>query len=92
MDAWKNQVDQYNTQVNDYQDRIKQWQDVYTNWKEKRVKAVGSAEGILRSINLGYGTAFDVNLVLAWAAMGIIMAVFLTLIFVVQKRKDVAGR
>ncbi len=68
------------------------WQDKYTDWKEKRDKAVGNAEGLVRTIYDNYGNTFNVDLRLNWGALGAIMAVFFVLTFVAQKLKDNAGK
>lgn len=92
MDSWKTQMDTYKSATSSYQDQMSSWQTAYTDWAEKRNKAIGNAEALIRKTFEDYGKFFQINLLQAWGGLGVIMAVFFGLIVAAQKYKDFTAR
>lgn len=78
----------YDAQVKSYRTAMNRWQDRFGQWKEKRGKAINSAEALLERVRKSQGGSFDVNVVTHWLKMGLLQAGMLGLLVVVQKRKD----
>jgi hypothetical protein len=58
-------------------------------WQENREKAISSAEGMIESIYDNYGRAFVDPVTTRWLIMSGLMLVFIGIVLVAQKRKDV---
>jgi ABC transport system ATP-binding/permease protein len=78
----------YEAQVKSYRTAMERWQDRFGQWKEKRGKAINSAEALLERVRKSQGGSFDVNVVTHWLKMGLLQMGMLGLLVVVQKRKD----
>ncbi len=78
----------YETQVKSYRIAMDRWQDKFGQWKEKRGKAIASAEALLERVRDSQGGGYAVNIYTHWLKMGLLQAGMLGLLVVVQKRKD----
>lgn len=106
MTTWKNQMDDWKSEMDNWQDRMTSYKDennVYKtaledwgtqdkDWQEKRTRAIGNAEGLIRKLYEDYGGTFNSDVYRNWGALGIIMGVLVVLIFAVQKYKDYQSR
>jgi ABC transport system ATP-binding/permease protein len=78
----------YESQVKAYRTAMDRWQDKFGQWKEKRGKAIASAEALLERVRKSQGDSYAVNIYTHWLKMGLLQAGMLGLLVVVQKRKD----
>ena len=78
----------YETQVKSYRTAMDRWQDKFGQWKEKRGKAIASAEALLERVRTSQGGGYAVNIYTQWLKMGLLQAGMLGLLVMVQKRKD----
>ncbi len=89
MEQYQKDADAYAAAAVKYQDDMEIWRVHFQDWKEKRDKAIGEAEGLIKRMYDDYGGTFDVNLVTHWGVLSIIIAVSFGLILAVQRWKDV---
>jgi ABC transport system ATP-binding/permease protein len=78
----------YEGQVKSYRTAMTQWQSKFGQWKEKRGKAIASAEALLERVHASQGDAYAVNIYTHWLKMGLLQVGMLGLLVFVQKRKD----
>jgi ABC transport system ATP-binding/permease protein len=78
----------YEGQVKSYRTAMTQWQSKFGQWKEKRGKAIASAEALLERVRASQGGAYAVNIYTHWLKMGLLQLGMLGLLVFVQKRKD----
>jgi ABC transport system ATP-binding/permease protein len=78
----------YEGQVKSYRTAMTQWQSKFGEWKEKRGKAIASAEALLERVRASQGGAYAVNIYTHWLKMGLLQVGMLGLLVFVQKRKD----
>jgi hypothetical protein len=77
------------SQGDEYQELMRTYGDDRSEWQESREKAISSAEGILETIYDNYGRAFTGSVTVRWLITSGLMLVFLGVVLVFQKRKDV---
>jgi ABC-type multidrug transport system ATPase subunit/pSer/pThr/pTyr-binding forkhead associated (FHA) protein len=75
-------------QGDEYQEQMVAFGDQKADWERQREGAIRGAEGMLKSVFQDYGQAFKGKVGPRWATMGVIMAVLLVVIVILQKRKD----
>lgn len=92
MDTWQDDMTAYKDTNNSYKTALENWGTLDKDWQEKRTRAIGNAEGLIRKLFEDYGPSFDADVYRGWSALGIICGVFVVLIFVVQKMKDYQSR
>jgi LPXTG-motif cell wall-anchored protein len=89
----ENQGEQYSemrsSQGDEYQDSMRSYGDERALWQEDREKAISSAEGTIENIYDNYGRAFTGSVTSRWLIMVGLMLVFIGVVLVFQKRKDV---
>jgi ABC transport system ATP-binding/permease protein len=78
----------YSEKTKVYRTAIDQWQDRFSQWKEKRGRAIAAGEELLSRFKKNQGNTFAVNIVGHWMRLAILILVLLSLLVVVQKRKD----
>ena len=76
-------------QGDEYQTLMRSYGDERASWQEDREKAISSAEGMIETLYDNYGRAFTGSVTLRWAIMSGLMLVFIGVVLVFQKRKDV---
>ena len=76
-------------QGDEYQDLMRGYGDERAQWQEDREKAISSAEGIIETIYDNYGRAFTGSVANRWLIMTGLMLIFIGIVLVAQKRKDV---
>jgi ABC-type multidrug transport system ATPase subunit len=76
-------------QGDEYQDLMRDYGDERAQWQEDREKAISSAEGIIETIYDNYGRAFTGSVTNRWLIMSGLMVIFIGIVLVAQKRKDV---
>jgi ABC transport system ATP-binding/permease protein len=84
----RNDFTTYEGQVKSYRTAMTQWQTKFGQWKEKRGKAIASAEALLERVRASQGGAYAVNIYTHWLKMGLLQLGMLGLLVIVQKRKD----
>lgn len=92
MDSWQDHMTIYKDENNNYKAALEEWGTQDKDWQEKRTRAIGNAEGLIRKLYEDYSGTFDSDLYRNWAGLGTIMGVFIVLIFAVQKYKDYQTR
>jgi hypothetical protein len=92
MDTWQDNMTRYKDDNNLYKTALEDWGNLDKDWQEKRTRAIGNAEGLIRKLFEDYGGTFNSDVYRNWAGLGIIMGVFIVLIFAVQKLKDYQSR
>jgi hypothetical protein len=98
QELYKGEMSIYEAESEIYQAEMETYQEDYTAWEVARTGAVGGAEGLIESITEEFGWAW-VNkedneafwswMVSAWMAQLIIITVYIGLIIILIKRKDV---
>ncbi|MCJ7624093.1 MAG: FHA domain-containing protein, partial [Anaerolineaceae bacterium] len=76
-------------QGDEYQVLMRNYGDDRADWQESREKAISSAEGLLESIYDNYGRGFSGSVTGRWIIMCGLMLLFIVVVFIAQKRKDV---
>ena len=76
-------------QGDEYQELMREYGDERASWQEDREKAISSAEGIIETIYDNYGRAFTGSVTNRWLIMSGLMLIFIGIVLVAQKRKDV---
>jgi ABC transport system ATP-binding/permease protein len=71
-----------------YRKDLDAWQSKFSQWKEKRGRAIASAEELLNRFNRNQGNTFAVNYVAHWVRLGVLILATLFILVGVQKRKD----
>ncbi|WP_404788817.1 ATP-binding cassette domain-containing protein [Altericista sp. CCNU0014] len=84
----RNDFKTYESQVKSYRTAMLRWQDKFGQWKEKRGKAISSAEALLERVRKSQGGSYAVNIYTHWLKMGLLQIGMLGLLVVFQKRKD----
>lgn len=84
----RDEFNAYEGQVKSYRTAMDRWQDKFGQWKEKRGKAIASAEALLERVRKSQGGSYAVNIYTHWLKMGLLQAGMLGLLVVLQKRKD----
>ena len=98
QELYKNEMQLYEVEADIYQAEMEVYQEDFTEWEVARNGAVGGAEGLIESLNDEFGWGF-VNkeddgvfypwLISTWVAQMIIISIFIVLVLVLIKRKDV---
>jgi ABC transport system ATP-binding/permease protein len=78
----------YSDKTKVYRTAIDQWQDRFSQWKEKRGRAIAAGEELLSRFKKNQGNTFAVNVVGHWVRLAALILILLSLLVVVQKRKD----
>jgi ABC transport system ATP-binding/permease protein len=78
----------YSEKTKVYRSSIDDWQDRFSQWKEKRGRAIAAGEELLSRFKKNQGNTFAVNIVGHWVRLAILIVILLSLLVVVQKRKD----
>lgn len=98
QELYKSEMAIYEAEADVYQAEMTDYQEKYTEWEIARNSAVGGAEGLIENITDEFGWAWvnkeDPNifwpwLFKAWIAQIIIIGVFIGVILIMIKRKDV---
>lgn len=98
QELYKGEMSIYEAEAEIYQAQMENYQEEYTAWEVARTGAVGGAEGLIESLKEEFGWAW-VNkddsgvfwswLITAWIAQATIILVYIGLILILIKRKDV---
>ena len=98
QDNYRNQMDLYQVQADVYKSEMTKYQEDLAKYSVARISAVNSAEGNIQGTLDAYGWAF-VNkkdpsiyipwLIQTWVAQLVIVLVYLIIILILVKRKDV---
>ena len=98
QELYKGEMLIYEAEADIYQAKMEAYQETYTSWEVARTSSVGGAEGLIESITDEFGWAW-VNkedsgeffswMIKAWVAQLTIIMVFIGLILILIKRKDV---
>ncbi len=98
QELYKSEMSIYEAESEVYQAEMTDYQERYTEWEIARNSAVGGAEGLIESITeeFGWGWVNKENpdifwswLLKAWFAQVVIIIIFIGLILIMIKRKDV---
>jgi hypothetical protein len=98
QELYKSEMAIYEAESEVYKAEMAAYQEEYTEWEVVRTSAVGGAEGLIESITEEFGWAwvnkedpdiFWAWLFRAWIAQLLIVTIFIGLILVMIKRKDV---
>lgn len=98
QELYKGEMSIYEAEADIYQAEMESYQKDYTAWEVARTSAVGGAEGLIESITDEFGWAW-VNkedpldfwpwMITAWVSQLTIISLFIVLIVILIKRKDV---
>jgi len=92
-DIMDSQGDEYadmrQEQADEYTEAMQDYGDERAEWVKNREKAINSAESLLGAMYDDYGYVFSGSIVSRWMALGLIMAGYVTIMVIFQKRKDV---
>ncbi len=81
-------LEAYSDKTKVYRTAIDQWQDRFSQWKEKRGRAIAAGEELLSRFKKNQGNTFAVNILGHWVRLAVLILTLLSLLVVVQKRKD----
>lgn len=83
------ELDSYEQKVDKYKSEIDTWQKDYSEWKGKYEGTIKGGEALIENFYNKYGKMFKVNVTLYWGILILQMVIMFSLIFFVQKRKDI---
>ena len=95
---YKNQMELYEAQAKVFQAEMEEYQKKVLEYESARNSAVQRAEGVIESVKKSFGwgwvdksdpVAFRAWLFEVWGAQGILIGVFILIILVLIKRKDI---
>jgi ABC transport system ATP-binding/permease protein len=87
--GFRDDLNTYRDQVKTYRKAMDRWQDQLSRWKEKRGTAIASGEALITRVRRTQGGSFAVNVPQHWSILAALQAGMLSLLMIVQKRKDV---
>lgn len=76
-------------QADEYTSAMQEYGDERADWVKNREKAINSAETLLGSTYDDYGYVFRGSIISRWLASGAIMIIYVFIMVIAQKRKDV---
>ena len=82
-------ADRRQSQGDEYEEVMQDYGDERAEWVKNREKAISSAEMMLGSMYDDYGYVFRGSILTRWFVLGLIMSVYLLIMLIFQKRKDV---
>jgi ABC transport system ATP-binding/permease protein len=88
-EPFRDDLQAYKAKVKTYRQEMDRWQDQFIYWKENRGKALASGEALIGRLRKAQGGSFAVNVPGHWIKIGLLQIGMLSLLFLVQKQKDV---
>jgi hypothetical protein len=88
-EPFRDDLKAYKAKVKTYRQEMDRWQDQFIYWKENRGKALASGEALISRVRKTQGGSFAVDVPGHWAKLGLLQIGMLSLLLLVQKRKDV---
>jgi ABC transport system ATP-binding/permease protein len=82
-------ADSRQAQGDEYQDVMQDYGDLRAEWVKNREKAISSAEMMYGSMYDDYGYVFRGSILTRWIVLGLIMSIYILIMLIFQKRKDV---
>jgi len=82
-------ADMRQEQADEYTDVMQDYGDERADWVKNREKAINSAESLLGAMYDDYGYVFGGSIITRWIILGVIMVVYILIMVIFQKRKDV---
>ncbi len=88
LSDYEQKVESFNKAMQAWEKNMDKWRDRFSRWKKKREEAVSSAQALIQQIQQDYGQAFAVKVWQYLLVMLFQVAVMISTVFVLQKRKD----